>query len=132
MLHAHNVSGPMSAFAVRSARRAGLRTFAKVVNIGPQFDLRVLDNYFLWGRIARRWLRSEYVTRWQAISAAVADDLRRAGIRDDRISMLPNGVFLGDGPEASFHRWRHVSSTSGASPIRRLAMFQDSSRSSQR
>jgi glycosyltransferase involved in cell wall biosynthesis len=98
VLHTHNVSGPMSAFAVRSASRAGLRTLAKVVNIGPQFDLRVLDNYFLWGRIARRWLKRD-VTRWQAISAAVADDLRRAGIRDDRISMLPNGVCLGDGPK---------------------------------
>lgn len=97
VLHVHNVSGPMSAFAIRAASRYSLASLAKVVNIGHRFDLRVLDGYFFWGRVARHWLKRD-TAGWQAISAAVADDLRRAGIPDEDIYMLPNGVRVRDEP----------------------------------
>lgn len=97
VLHAHNLSGPMTAFALRSARRAGLGTLAKISSTGDLFDLRTLDHYFLWGKIARHWLRRD-VMRWQASSLAVRDELRRAGIPDGQITVLPNGVSLQEEP----------------------------------
>jgi glycosyltransferase involved in cell wall biosynthesis len=93
VLHVHNVSAPMAAFAVRAARRRGLGTLAKVANSRAWFDLSVLRRQPIWGAVLRRSLLRE-VDRWQAISDATALDLLAAGVPADRIARIPNGVAI--------------------------------------
>ena len=96
VLHAHNASTPITAFAVRIARRCGMRTVVKAVNIREWFDLKVLRQT-LWGKLAVRWLRQD-VDRWVAISRAVVEELAESGIPAERIAHIPNGVRLNESP----------------------------------
>jgi glycosyltransferase involved in cell wall biosynthesis len=93
VVHAHNASAPITAFAVRAARRRGLRVLVKVVNIGKWFDLQRLSGFGWRGRIAARWLRED-VDRWIAISQAAGEELCAAGIPPQRVLRIPNGVAI--------------------------------------
>lgn len=98
VLHTRNVSTSMAAFALRAGHRCGLKTVASGVNTGPWFDLTLLRQEPVWGPIARRWV-TRHVDRWQAISEAVSSELERAGIPQDRITSIPNGVALPETPK---------------------------------
>jgi glycosyltransferase involved in cell wall biosynthesis len=99
VLHTRNVSTSWAAFALWSAQRCGLGTVAAGVNTGPWFDLTLLRREPVWGPIARRWV-SRHVNRWQAISKAVAAELERSGVPQDRVVVIPNGVALPAAPKA--------------------------------
>lgn len=93
VLHAQNASSSLTAFAVRVARRLGLRTVVTAVSIRDLFDFSVLVRESKWGTTAVRWLRAD-VDRWIAISSAVAEELRTGGIPNSRIARIPNGVSM--------------------------------------
>lgn len=97
VLHAYNLSGPMSAFAVRAAKRCGLGTVAGAVSTGDWFDLRLLAREWVWGRRGCRWLLRD-VDLWQAVSGGVVEDLLAAGIPRGKILALPNGVEVPQAP----------------------------------
>jgi glycosyltransferase involved in cell wall biosynthesis len=91
VLHAHNGQSPLTAWAIRCARRHEIGTVLKVANIGEWFDLRILRKHRVWGKPAVRWL-VQYTDRWQAISRRVAEELTAATVANERIVQIPNGV----------------------------------------
>jgi glycosyltransferase involved in cell wall biosynthesis len=126
VIHVHNVSSPFTAFAVRRARRLGLRTVATAVNIGEWFDLDLLSKYRHLGQRCVHWLVQD-VDRWVAISMAVARELRIAGIPEERITHLPNGVSLAEIPvelPVSASHFLHIGRLATTAPRDVLGLLQ--------
>lgn len=118
ILHAHNASSPITAFAIRVARRQGLKAVVKAVNFGPWFDLAQLRAYGPRGRIALRWMRRD-VDRWLAISSAVKENLLAWRIPAERIIRMDNGVLVPDAsrkiPDFAF-RFLHLGRLDSKAP----------------
>lgn len=90
LLHAH-IASPLVAFAQEAAKAAGRPTLCKIACGGRGFDFHALRRGSLLGPRIERGLVGA-VDRWIAISREVHDDLSKAGVPDDRIVAIPNGI----------------------------------------
>lgn len=94
VLHTH-IASPLTAFAMRAARRENIPVLCKVAMAGERNDLRELSNIGTGGpRLARLMVRD--MTRWVATTHAVEQSLSNWNVPTKRVSWIPNGVELPD------------------------------------
>jgi len=90
LLHMH-IASPVAAFALEAAHALGKPVLCKVACGGTGFDFVKLRAASVFGeRLQRRLVAG--VDGWVAISREVRGDLRAAGVPDDRIVSIPNGI----------------------------------------
>ena len=90
LLHTHLASPAVEA-AMTAAHRKGVPVLCKIACGGTGFDLPAVSGTSLLGPyFVRRLVRR--MDRWIAISEEIRSDLRGAGVPDERIVSIPNGI----------------------------------------
>lgn len=90
LLHAH-VASPLVVFAMDAAHGMGRPVLCKIAGGGIGFDFEFLRGVSVLGT----WLERAAVRRmdcWVAISKQVRENLLRAGVQEDRIVSISNGI----------------------------------------
>jgi glycosyltransferase involved in cell wall biosynthesis len=90
VLHAH-LGSIHTLGAVLAARLAGKPSLCKAAVADDGSDLGELKRQGAIGKIVA-WMLVRFVPRWIATTHAVALELKRAGVRHERITQIPNGV----------------------------------------
>lgn len=96
VVHCHQAKYP-AVVAATLGSRAGKPVLAKVGDSDEKFDLATVERKRGVGKILLRLLTNG-TSVFVAISEAIASDLRRYGISDDRVRRIPNGVAVASMP----------------------------------
>ncbi len=88
VLHVHGASWP-AGFAQWLGERFGFPVWCKETNLPPLFDTCPVQEK-VGGKA--RWLRRVPRCRFLAITEAMAESLKEAGVPPERIAVIPNGV----------------------------------------
>ncbi|HOW43046.1 MAG TPA: glycosyltransferase family 4 protein [Candidatus Omnitrophota bacterium] len=94
LMHVHQGLWPVFSAAV-AKKIARKPVVCKIANSGVRFDLAMLKKDGLAGFIGERLVKRQ-VDVFVATSAAVKTDLRSAGVLEDKIASIPNGVEIGE------------------------------------
>lgn len=96
ILHTH-IASPLVAFAQEEAAEQGRPAICKIACGGRGFDFIATRKGSLLGRRIEQRLIAR-MDRWVAISREVYRDLIEAGVAEERVVMIPNGIDISMAP----------------------------------